>query len=75
MGRAIMNRIKRLAHIPYIAHIKIIKTSHNETIYYAKAKVDESLAYAPVQYEYIDYRWTATRVSKAKRRGGRRWKQ
>lgn len=63
--------LKRLAHIPYIAHIKITKMSHNETIYYAKAKVDESLVYAPVQYEYIDYRWVATRVSKAKRRGGK----
>jgi hypothetical protein len=63
--------LKRLAHIPYIAHIKIIKTSHIETIYYPKAKADESLVYAPVQYDYIDYRWIATRVSKAKRRGGK----
>ena len=63
--------LKQIAHIPYIAHIKIIKSSHIETIYYAKAKADESLVYAPVQYEYIDYRWVAARVSKAKRRGGK----
>jgi len=62
--------IKRLAHIPYVVHIKITKSSHIETIYYPKAKVDESLVYAPVQYEYIDYRWVAARISKAKRRGG-----
>jgi hypothetical protein len=61
--------LKRIAHIPYIAHIKIIKSSHVETIYYPKA--DESLVYAPVQYEYIDYRWVATRVSNTKRRGGK----
>lgn len=64
-------RAKQLAHIPYVVHIKITKMSRIETIYYAKAKADESLVYAPVQYEYIDYRWIVTHVSTAKRRGGK----
>lgn len=73
MGRTMMNRIKRLAHIPYVVHIKTIADIHTATIYCprVKAGTEMTLVFAPVPYRYAKYRWVATRVSKAKRQGGK----
>jgi hypothetical protein len=65
-----MNRIKRLAYIPYVVHFTVIDDSCVEHEYRYDI-VDGKLKMYPVKKRYSQGHWRIQRVSKAKRRGGK----